>query len=281
MTEKSKLKQSIAMLVAVTLLTTGVTSYAAMTRQKELTVLKDNEVHEVSTRANTVGELLDELGYIASDRTILNMPADAEITDYMEIVVTTKNTVELHLRGVSKEIHTQANTVGEFLDEQGFTAGENDLVYPDLQTPVKDHMTVTVDTIVTEEEVEEESIPYETEYRATDDLYEGETRVAQEGEDGTRQLSHKLFAMVKSFTNIRKSSQKSRLPISTRRHLVYVEPYRKHKVQAAALPIPNPPRQKQVTAMRAVGWTSPQPLMTRPSAIRPVWEPPHVWVSSR
>ena len=188
MTEKSKLKQSIAMLVAVTLLTTGVTSYAAMTRQKELIVLKDNEVHEVSTRANTVGELLDELGYIASDRTILNMPADAEITDYMEIVVTTKNTVELHLRGVSKEIHTQANTVGEFLDEQGFTAGENDLVYPDLQTPVKDHMTVTVDTIVTEEEVEEESIPYETEYRATDDLYEGETRVAQEGEDGTRQF---------------------------------------------------------------------------------------------
>lgn len=90
MTEKSKLKQSIAMLVVVTLLTTGVTSYAAMTRQKELTVLKDNEVHEVSTRANTVGELLDELGYIASDRTILNMPADAEITDYMEIVVTTK-----------------------------------------------------------------------------------------------------------------------------------------------------------------------------------------------
>lgn len=184
MSNHKRIKKSIAVLAVVTLLTTGVTSYAAMAKETELTVVTDSVVHEVSTQAATVGALLEEIGYKTSDRTILNIPEDTVITEDLQIVVTTKDTVELHLRGIESEVNTQAATVGEFLQEQGIELKEHDVLYPAADTPIHDRIAVTIDSVVVTETVEETEIAHETEYQWTDEMYEGESRVAQSGENG-------------------------------------------------------------------------------------------------
>lgn len=185
----SKLKKSIAVLTAVTLLTTGATTYAAMTKETELTVTTDKEVQDVSTQAATVGALLEEIGYKASNRTVLNVPEDTELTDAMHVVITTKDTVELNLRGVQTEVNTQAATVAEFLEEQNIVLGKHDAVFPATDTNIHDRITISVESFEPLEEVREEKIAYETETRFTEELYEGESRVAQEGQEGVKQIS--------------------------------------------------------------------------------------------
>lgn len=189
----SRLKKSIAMVAAVTLLTTGATTYAAMTKETTLTVRVNNEVHEISTQAGTVGELLEEIGYKVSERTLLNAPVDAELTDAMNLVVNTKNTVEFSVRGVETELHTEAETVGAFLAEQGYTLEEHDVVFPAEETPIHNGMAVRIDTIQQIENIYEEEIPFETEYVETEDLYEGEDRVAREGQSGLKQIIAQSF----------------------------------------------------------------------------------------
>lgn len=191
MNRKGSLKQSIAMLVAVTLLTTGVTTYAAMTREKEISFTQDNAQQTVSTKVATVGALLEENGYRQSKRTQTNLPLDAEITDSMEVVVQTRNTVHLSLFGKEAQIDTDQKTVKEFLAAQGIEISENDILSPATDTKIHDGISIAIDRLTETVAEEEINTPFESITQETDELYEGETRIAQEGIDGVHVIRTK------------------------------------------------------------------------------------------
>ena len=234
---KSKLKQSIVSLIAVTLLTTGVTSYAAYTREKEILVTKNDIQETVNTKAATVGALLEEQGYQHSERTRLNMALDAEITDYMNIVIDTSATVRFSLHDREASIHTSAKTVGEFLEEQNVTLGEHDTVVPAENTEVHDGMTIAIDSYRTSIKEENIEIPFETVDEYTEDLYEGESRVTDEGQAGTLRKTHKTVyynGKVLPTTTEESVVREARNKVVEHGTAVYVEPVQETATESAS-----------------------------------------------
>lgn len=186
---KSTFKQSLAILIAVTLLTTGATTYAAYTRDKEITLTVDGVTDTVSTKATTVGAMLKEAGYHYTERSQINLPLETEISDYMQITVDTQNTVRLSLYNTEGSIHTAATTVGEFLEEQNLSVKEGDVITPSPETKIHDGLTVSIDRMTQTKSETTEAIPFETTEEYTDELYEGETRIVQEGIDGEKKIT--------------------------------------------------------------------------------------------
>lgn len=167
------------------LLTTGVTSYAGMTRDKEIVLVENHAEQTVHTKATTVGELLEERGYQISDRLVLQPNADAEISDYMRVNVVVKKDVHVQLRGKEFDTLTEANTVDEFLAEQKFELAEDDKMSVLRSDRITDGMEIVIDSVRTHTTGERKEVDYETREQYTEDLYEGESRVVQEGKEGT------------------------------------------------------------------------------------------------
>lgn len=100
--------------------------------------------------------------------------------------------VVINMDGVPRMVSTDKETVGELLDEmEGTLDGQYVLEDVEEADALSDMMTVTL-TSVTEKIVSTtQSIPYETVERTTKDLAPGETRVVQEGKNGTKTIVNK------------------------------------------------------------------------------------------
>ena len=107
-----------------------------------------------------------------------------------EIQITRAFDVTLVANGESRSLKVTGGTVGDLLEDNGISYDENDMInYPPgmyLQPGDEVHYK----EVVVEKSVEDESIPYEVEYRGSSLLPRGRTRVIQPGREGSRELTY-------------------------------------------------------------------------------------------
>lgn len=94
--------------------------------------------------------------------------------------------------GESREITTTATTLSGALAEAGVVLGWDDVVSADLSAAPQAGTEVTVGRGATEYRTEDVASPYPTEQRETDELPLGETRVVQEGVEGTSRTTSEV-----------------------------------------------------------------------------------------
>ena len=81
-------------------------------------------------------------------------------------------------------------TVRELLSSNGITLNAAQEQYLNLDAVIDQDMTLSADSVTYTTETEEQSIAYETEYRNTDSLPAGESRVTQNGVNGSRTVQY-------------------------------------------------------------------------------------------
>lgn len=91
--------------------------------------------------------------------------------------------------GQKKTFNTTKKTVSGALAQAGYEIGKNDLISPSGDCAVYDGMNITVIRTVIEQYDYTVEIPYETEYRKSSSLYEGESKVIREGACGSRKIT--------------------------------------------------------------------------------------------
>ncbi|MBQ3084361.1 MAG: G5 domain-containing protein [Clostridia bacterium] len=83
-------------------------------------------------------------------------------------------------------------TVADAMKKAGVTCGEEDLLSHEPTAAVTDGMKIVVDRVTGERYVETVKLDYETEKVKTDELYEGQTKVEQEGKKGKREDTYAI-----------------------------------------------------------------------------------------
>ncbi|MBP5303350.1 MAG: G5 domain-containing protein [Clostridia bacterium] len=108
-----------------------------------------------------------------------------------EINLPKVNTGQIHLRilvdNQTVESDVFANTVREALEQSNITLGEQDECSLDLEMPVSDGMSITVNRITYSSHSKTDVIPYETVYRATNSLPAGKQKLSEHGENGLKE----------------------------------------------------------------------------------------------
>jgi len=98
--------------------------------------------------------------------------------------------VTVRRNGKDTTVTTQAQTVGELLNELG--AGYNDRpVYPLPETKLSDNLVVHVMGKLEKLETIEENLPYETEYVDDPQMPFGQQEILQQGEEGRKRFTYK------------------------------------------------------------------------------------------
>ncbi len=163
-----------------------------ISRMADVTVTDGEAESELSLVGSTVEDAINESGITLGDQDTVNYSLDAYLTDGMTIEIEHWYTVELSVSGESSDLVTQAKTVEELLDEQNITLGDEDELTPDSSTAIENGLKIEVKYVSKRQETEEQSIDYETVYEDSEDLYEGETEVKQEGEKGARTITYEI-----------------------------------------------------------------------------------------
>jgi uncharacterized protein YabE (DUF348 family) len=90
--------------------------------QKSLTLTIDGQAREVSTYADTVGEVLAEEGLETQSHDVVLPDADASVADGDTVVVNRARPLQLTVDGVQSEVYVTALSVDEALEQLGYRA---------------------------------------------------------------------------------------------------------------------------------------------------------------
>lgn len=167
------------------------TTEVIIKRYAKVTVKKGIDTEEMELVGATVQDAIDKTGFEVEDGEELNCAPDDYLRDGMIIKIEREITITLKVDGDTKDIKTKSVTVEEFLNEQGVILGDDE-VNEDLDTLLKDKMKIVVNRVTYKEETRTESIDYKTIEKNDDSMYEGESKVTQEGSKGEKEVTYKI-----------------------------------------------------------------------------------------
>lgn len=190
--KKNSLKTSFLPAIAILIigLITGGLAYAQ--RPKDLHLVIDDQKVELYTSKRTIREALIEVGYTNLDGAKSNVNIDSLVEDDMSVEVDTRKNVELLLAGTKVELETYANSVQELLEEEQIELDKNDEISPAQNHKLEEGQKVEVNFIDVKAKNVKETIPFQSLEEDSDELYQGESEVRQEGQNGELLKSYQV-----------------------------------------------------------------------------------------
>ncbi len=153
---------------------------------KNVNLIIDGKEEHVVTFSETVGELLETKEIVLGEDKVVSPSEDTELTEGMDIVISDLKTIVFTDGGVEKEIKAVGDTVEEILDYLDVEVDNDDVVTPKIEEEVEDDQRVTIERVDKEHYHKVSEIPHETEVVENDEMYEGESKVIQQGSAGQR-----------------------------------------------------------------------------------------------
>lgn len=168
----------------------GVGSYVEANKAREITIIVDGKAQTVVASEETVEKQLSVLGIYLPEGSELSPGLNTTIREDMTIEVRLAKKILLYMGGKAQEIKTAAPTVESLLNELGYMLQDQDTVFPDPDTDLKDDMIVVVNQIRYEEKEVEEVLPKNIKFISNDTLEKGEMNVLEEGADGLQKIRY-------------------------------------------------------------------------------------------
>ena len=153
---------------------------------REITLLIGGEEDTVLVTALSVDEVVEQLRSRrdVTGRSVIRTSRLMPVRTGMTVEVANPVPVTVVAGGKSREIVTDATTVGGVLARLDLVVDADDRVSPDLAANVEAGMRIVVQRVVRRTQTQHLPIPYDTEERANPQLPRGERREVQAGRHG-------------------------------------------------------------------------------------------------
>ncbi|MEN2766734.1 ubiquitin-like domain-containing protein [Ornithinibacillus xuwenensis] len=112
--------------------------------QKEVVLVENGKDSTIDTHANTVEELLEEVGITVAEHDQLSHDIDVTIVDGMKIEYDTAHKVTVVVDGNEKVYYSVADTVNGFLEENKLSITERDEISHNLDEAINGDLTITI-----------------------------------------------------------------------------------------------------------------------------------------
>jgi len=145
-----------------------------------------------SSSATTVGELLDSSGVDISVDDGVFPVRETPLSSDMRISVSRMKTVSVRVDGETREIRTEARTVGEALADAGIAMREEDLVDPERPTLLPRSGKIAVTRVEIRDESVEKKVSFDTTVTEDDTLSWRKKITRQKGESGIRAFHYRV-----------------------------------------------------------------------------------------
>ncbi len=161
-------------------------------RAVPISVQDEQTPYTFLTTARTLGEALLDKGITLYEADQIDPPLDTPIRAGMSVLIDRSRPVTLLADGQVLQTRTRAETVADLLKEQEISLGELDYTEPVVDERLTANQQVAVVRVGEAEIIEEESIPFDEEYRANPNLEIDQRQVDNWGAPGVFKRSLKV-----------------------------------------------------------------------------------------
>lgn len=159
-------------------------------RECKVTIVDHDQVIE-SVATGSVYEALEQNGVTYSRSDVVDQFISKSVSDGMVIKIANGIDLKIVENGVTKIYGVPAgSTVNQALKYAGIELGADDVVTPDVKTPVKRNMTVKITRIDYRQTTETLPLEYKTVRKNVTTIPVGETKVETNGKDGVREVTY-------------------------------------------------------------------------------------------
>jgi len=158
---------------------------------KEVTICIDDKKETIRTREATVKDLLEKEGIILEKGGYINLNPETKIKDNLTIILKRPKTYSIKIGDRKIEVESPNNKVADILKDVDIKLDDNDYTYPRLGETVNPMDEIEIVKVDEKIEVVKEEIPFEKITKNTDKLEIGNTKVAQEGKNGLKEIQVK------------------------------------------------------------------------------------------
>lgn len=177
---------------ALNTLLTGEPIDVTVRRAHPITIVDNGITYETYTAFATVRDILAQLKFELFGEDLVTPSVDVQVDANTKIIIVRSAAVHIEKDGQTQDLHTNANTVAEVLEEASIdVAGYR--VEPTLESRVEPGMRVRVIRLGEEEIHEESRIAFRTIDKNDNTLLLGQVRVAQAGKEGKRERVYRVF----------------------------------------------------------------------------------------
>lgn len=155
----------------------------------------------IQTRERTVEDVLLRYGVTVRDGDTVYPSVRTAVTNGMTIRYQPVVVVNLIVGQDASTIYTMATDVAQLLREANVDVTERDTVLPDASTPIREGMTITVNTNRDVVQYESQLIPYDMVEKEDDTLEEGVKQTVQVGVPGLERTRYALTVENGTITN--------------------------------------------------------------------------------
>lgn len=166
--------------------------YIQIERYAHVSVAEKGQPKELGLTGKKVADALDATGITLREHDVVNHELEAYLTDGMEIIVTRRVLVQILADGKEEACLTEADTVGGLLKEQGIHLDNMDKISPQPEQGLAEGTKIVINRVAVKEVAEREPIPYGTRTEYSNSLYEGETQLRQQGQEGEKEVVYRV-----------------------------------------------------------------------------------------
>jgi uncharacterized protein YabE (DUF348 family) len=152
----------------------------------QLTLLTEDSQWQIQSAAPTIGEALWEAGFILTEADALTPPPETLLTGPVTVRLAPGKLIAVDVDGVTLEVYTSAQTVGEALAQSGLALQGMDYSIPAADQPIPANGTIRVVRVTEEVVINQETIPYGSSLQPDPELEIDQFRVIQAGQVGLR-----------------------------------------------------------------------------------------------
>lgn len=183
-------KQLLFLLLLALLMSIAVAAYALT--EKEIKLIDGQTETSVQTRANTVGDMLSQVGIVLGEGDAVSPGADETLEDGAEVVVSRAISVSVTADFTTETYKTQAMTVAEFIAVNGIEFGDNDWISPSMDTVLTDGTEIVINRITYRQTETVETITPQTIRQDDASMDAGQSKVLTAGVAGERVITNKI-----------------------------------------------------------------------------------------
>ncbi len=165
--------------------------YTAMIPRDVNATINDEPV-AITTKAHTVGKLLEEQGIDYCDDDYISVPLTTYVSEGLTFELKHAVDFKVTADGKTKNFRTLYETVGEALSDCGVKVGKLDIVEPSADTLMSDGMDIVVKRVRIEKKTVVEKVAFKTVTKEDSSLDQGKTKVVKKGRKGKAKITYRI-----------------------------------------------------------------------------------------
>jgi uncharacterized protein YabE (DUF348 family) len=183
--------------------------------EKKITVSDNGLAREIVTKSKDVAGVLGESNIQLAEKDEVVPARNTELYPGMNILINRAAKITIAVDGENREVQTLSKTVGDVLNSEDIELAPQDQIDPQLETPLRNNLAVTITRVKSEEITEEEDLDYKV-IEQKDSKVDWETKeISQKGEKGVRTTVYKVhYENGKEISRTKLSSKITKNPVT-------------------------------------------------------------------